>query len=103
MSTKRLETLTAILERDPTNLLARYGLAMEYAQQGDQDRAVEIFRTIMASNPDYVATYYQAGQVLQRMGLLAQARETYEQGIAACNRVGNLHAKGELEAALEQL
>jgi Tfp pilus assembly protein PilF len=95
--------LTGILNRDPNNLLARYGLAMEYAQQGNTDSALENFRALMASHPDYVAAYYQAGRVLQTVGDLEQARAVFQQGIAACNRVGDLHARGELEAALAEI
>jgi cytochrome c-type biogenesis protein CcmH/NrfG len=103
MSTDRLDMLSAILEQDPNNLLARYGLAMEYAQRGDSARALENFHALMASNPDYVATYYQAGRVLQTIGQMQQAREVLQSGIAACDRVGNAHARSEMEAALAEL
>jgi Tfp pilus assembly protein PilF len=95
--------LTAILEKDPSNLLARYGLAMEYAQQGDAQHALEAFGMLMQSNPEYVATYYQAGQVLRKMGDTRQAGEVFRKGLAACDRTGNLHARSEMEAALAEL
>ena len=100
MTASRLDLLTGIVKQDPGNLLARYGLAMEYAQQGDHDNALANFRALMVSNPDYVAAYYQAGRMLQKIGELQRAREVFEQGIAACNRVGDLHARSEMEAAL---
>ena len=103
MPDNRFEMLAGILQRDPNNLLARYGLAMEYTQQGNADEALEHFRAIMASHPDYVAAYYQAGRTLQKMGDLERAREVFQQGIAACNRVGDLHARSELEAALGEI
>ncbi len=103
MSDSRLEMLTGILKRDPNNLLARYGLAMEYAQQGNTDGALEQFRALMVSHPDYVAAYYQAGRALQKAGDLDRAREVFQHGIAACNRVGDLHARSELEAALGEI
>jgi Tfp pilus assembly protein PilF len=98
-----LDLLNGILERDPANLLARYGLAMEYSQQGAYDNALENFRALMVSNPDYVAAYYQAGRVFQKIGKLQQAREVFEQGIATCDRVGDSHARSELEAALGEV
>jgi cytochrome c-type biogenesis protein CcmH/NrfG len=103
LTASRLDLLNAIIKRDPGNLLARYGLAMEYSQQGDHDQALETFRALMVSNADYVATYYQAGRMLQKIGELLQAREVFEQGIAACNRVGDFHARSELEAALGEI
>ena len=57
----------------------------------------------MVAKPDSVAAYYQAGRLLHKIGELPQARKVIEQGIAASNRIGDLHAKSELEAALAEL
>jgi Tfp pilus assembly protein PilF len=103
LDTSRLDQLSEIVRRNPGNLLAFYGLAMEYAQQGDHSKALETFRALMASNPNYVAAYYQAGRELQKIGEVQQARDVFQQGIAASNRVGDLHARSELEAALGEL
>ena len=103
MAASRLDQLSEILKQSPGNLLARYGLAVEYAQLGDHENALANLRALMASNPDYVAAYYQAGRVLQKVGDKGQAREVFEQGILACNRVGDQHAKSEMEAALGEL
>jgi Tfp pilus assembly protein PilF len=43
----RIITLNEILTQDPTNTLARYGLAMEYANSGQTDRAMEEFQQAM--------------------------------------------------------
>ena len=99
----RLEQLSALVKQNPGNLLARYGLAMEYVQRGDDHKALESFRELMTSNPNYVAPYYQAGRLLQKMGETHGAREVFEQGITASSRAGDLHAKSELEAALAEL
>jgi Tfp pilus assembly protein PilF len=103
LAANRLEQLTGIVQQNPGNLLARYGLAMEFAQQGDFHSALENFRALIGSNPDYVAAYYQAGRLLQQSGEVMQAREIFEQGIAASNRAADLHARSELEAALGEL
>jgi len=57
----------------------------------------------MVSKPDYVAAYYRAGRLLQKIGELQQAREVFEKGIATSGRIGDLHARSELEAALSEL
>ena len=103
MAATRLEQLTEIVKQNPANLLARYGLAMEYAQQGEDRKALENFRGLMESHPNYVAPYYQAGRLLQKMGEAQQAREIFQQGIAASTRAGDLHARSELEAALAEV
>ncbi|MSO18964.1 MAG: tetratricopeptide repeat protein [Acidobacteria bacterium] len=99
----RLEQLAGIVAQSPGNVLARYGLAMEYATQGAHAEAIENFRTLMAASPNYVAAYYQAGRVLQKMNETAQARTVLEQGIEASIRAGDSHARGEIEALLAEL
>ena len=39
----RIQTLEEIIEQDPNNVFARYGLAMEYANSGQADRALKEF------------------------------------------------------------
>ena len=103
MGATRLDLLAERVQKNPKDLLARYGLAMEYAQQGAHDQAWENFRLLLEANPDYVAAYYQAGRLLQKMGQMQQAREMLRQGILVSARVGDLHSKSELEAALAEL
>ena len=99
----RLEQLAGIVSGNPENVLARYGLAMEYAQQKDYTRALENFRTLIAASPNYVAAYYQAAKVLQNMGDDLQARAVLQQGIDASIAAGNAHARSEMEALLAEL
>ena len=43
------------------------------------------------------------GQVLQGLGRDADAAEAYEHGIAAATRSNDMHARSELEQALDAL
>ncbi len=92
-----------MLEADPSNAFARYGLAQEYAKAGDDERALAEFQAILDSNPDYQAAYYHAGKALERLGRKRAARAMYGHGVAASLRTGDAHARSELEAALEEL
>jgi tetratricopeptide (TPR) repeat protein len=100
MASNRLEALKAMLAAKPNDIFARYGLAMEYRNTGDLESAVREYRALMAAHPDYAATYLQAGQTLERLGRLEEARDVYRQGIAVTTRLGDHHARAELEAAL---
>src|SRR6476660_7656544 len=51
----RVAMLTEILSENPSDAFARYGLAMEYSNQGDVDRAMEEFRKLLETHPDYTA------------------------------------------------
>ncbi len=99
----RLALLRNILAEDPKNTLARYGLAMEYAKAGRLEDAVTEYKALVANNPDYSYAYFQGGQALERLGRTEEARDMYRQGIEAATRVGDQHARGELQAALDLL
>jgi Tfp pilus assembly protein PilF len=103
MATNRLEMLEQMVSRDPNNTFARYGLAMEYANSSDWTQAVIEFRTLLQHDENYAAAYYHAGQALEKMGEIEQARTMYEQGIEASTRKGDLHTRSEIEAALSLL
>jgi Flp pilus assembly protein TadD len=100
MSTTRLETLKSLVAQNPKDSFLRYGLAMEYRNTGDLESAIREFQGLMEASPDYAATYFHAGQTLERMGRTQEARTVYQQGIEVTSRAGDLHARSELEAAL---
>lgn len=99
----RIAALRSMLAADPSNAFARYGLAQEHVKAGQDERALAEFRAVLEANPDYQAAYYHAGKALERLGRKEDARAMYERGVAASRRSGDLHARSELEAALEEL
>jgi tetratricopeptide (TPR) repeat protein len=99
----RLETLRAMLSQDSGNTLARYGLAMELANQGQLDEAVTEYGALLERDPNYAAAYYHGGQALERLGRIDDAREWYERGIQVTGRNGDAHTQSELQAALDLL
>ena len=103
MATNRLELLKQMVEQDASNEFARYGLAMEYANSGALAEAVAEFERLLKRNENYAAAYYHGGQALEKLGRLEDARDTYERGIAATTRTGDLHTRSEIEAALSVL
>ena len=103
MATNRLEILQQMVNQDPKNAFARYGLATEYANSGDWAQAVVEFRTLLQHDESYAAAYYHGGQALEKLGELEQARAMYEKGIEITTRKGDLHTRSEIEAALSLL
>jgi tetratricopeptide (TPR) repeat protein len=103
MASNRLETLKSMLEQDPASAFARYGLAMEYANLGRFDEAMDEFHSLLGSNPDYSAGYFHGGRTLERMGKTDEARVMYEKGIEVTTRTGDAHTRSELQAALDLL
>jgi len=92
-----------MVEQNPDDSFSRYGLAMEYRNTGDLDAAIREFQELKRRNPDYSATYFHAGQTLERLGRIEEARAIYQEGIEVTGRKGDLHARAELQGALELL
>src|SRR5438034_3697062 len=99
----RLEVLKSMVEQNPKDSFSRYGLAMEYANSGSLEKAVEEYESLLAFNPDYAAAYYHGGQALEKLGRLDAAREMYRRGIEVSTQIGDDHTRSELEAVLEIL
>jgi len=103
MPENRLEALKNLVEQNPSDSFARYGLAMAYANAGDAAQAVREYQKLLEVNPKYVAAYYHGGQTLERLGKPDEAREMYRRGVAVANEIGDQHTRSELEAVLDLL
>ncbi len=103
MDTTRIEFLERALEADPENAFARYALALELVGSPRPEQAWEHFEYLLAHNPGYAATYFQAGMYLARQGRCAEAKQIFEKGIEVTGRQGDQHAQSELQAALDGL
>jgi len=99
----KLAALNEILQLDPSNAFARYGLAMEHLSQGNNDAALAEFAACIEHNPDYVPAHQMAAQTLAKTGRTEEALERLHAGIAAANRTNNQHALAEMEALREEL
>jgi len=99
----RLEMLKEHLAEYPNDAFGRYGLAMEYANSGDNDAALAEFAHLLKDNPDYTAGYFMAAQTLAKMGRVNEAREMLTRGVASAERTNNAHAKSEMEGMLAEI
>jgi predicted Zn-dependent protease len=99
----RIAMLTEILSQNPTDAFARYGLAMEYSNSGEVERALEEFGKLLAAHPDYTAGYFMAAQTLAKAERTGEARKMLVEGIASASRTGNTHAQSEMTALLTEL
>jgi Tfp pilus assembly protein PilF len=99
----RIEILKGFLEENPNDSFSRYALALEYAKLGQNDDALREFETVKTSDPGYVATYFQLGQLYQKLGRTHDAEKTFRTGITVAAKAGDEHTRSELEGALEEL
>jgi len=99
----RIAMLTEILEQNPEDAFARYGLAMEYSKAGDVERALQEFKTLLEKHPDYTVGYFMAAQMLATADRTDEAKQWLVDGIASAVRTGNQHAQSEMTAMMEEL
>jgi len=95
--------LSEVLQQNPGDAFARYGLAMEYSKSGDVEQALREFKTLLSAHPDYTAGYFMAAQTLAKADRTDEARGMLRDGIASAQRTGNSHAQGEMEGMLAEL
>lgn len=99
----RVATLTEILTHNPNDAFARYGLAMEYSNQGEIDLALDEFGKLLSAHPNYTAGYFMAAQTLARANRVDEAKKMLGEGIVSAKHTGNAHAQSEMEAMLIDL
>ena len=99
----RRQMLEEFVAQKPNDAFARYGLAMECANTGDSAAAGEHFQALLAAHPEYVAGYFQYGQLLGKTGRAEEARAMLVAGIDAARHAGDDHARSEMEAALAEI
>ena len=95
--------LTKLLELEPGDPFLLYGLAQEYAKAGDVARALEHFDRCLAADPGYCYAYYHKAKTLMAAGRVDEARGVVRAGMVRAQEVGDSHARGELEALLQDL
>jgi Tfp pilus assembly protein PilF len=99
----RIDILKGFLAENPNDSFSRYALALEYVKLGQHEDARREFETVTSSDPNYGATYYQLGQLYQKMSMPHEAEKTYRTGIVVAGKAGDSHTQSELAAALDAL
>lgn len=99
----RIERIEQLLQTAPKDNFLRHALALEYSKIGNEEKARQLFETILTEFPDYVGSYYHLGKLLERTGHEALALEWYAKGMAAARQAGDRHAYSELQSAHDEL
>jgi len=99
----RLATIQKIVEQQPNDPFARYGLAMELKNLGQHDAARAEFEELERRHPGYVPQFLMHANLLSDMKRTDEAKAVLRRGIEAARKAGNGHALSEMEGALDQL
>jgi predicted Zn-dependent protease len=103
MSTPRIETFRRMVAKDPSNLLARYGLANEALKEGLWEEAREQLEAYLAGYDDEGNGYGRLAAAFESLGRVDDARAALRKGIESAQRFGHAGLAGELEERLESL
>jgi lipoprotein NlpI len=101
MSPARLSQLLHFYEEDPTDPFNAYALALEY-QTAEPARAEAFFTKLLTEFPDYLPTYYHAGQFFAERNDPERAIWVFEAGIALAEKTAQEKALRELRGALQR-
>ena len=100
---QRLQMLDNMIAKGSTDPFVFYARAMELRGLGRRDEAMDAFRKLRESHPDYVASYLMAGQLANELSDPTLAREFFEQGQRVARAAGDDHAHSELSRELAAL
>ena len=102
-SNPRIEKLQQFLTDNPQDSFVQHALALEYIKDEEDDKAQELFLTLLSQNESYVGSYYHLAKLYERKGQVEEAEAWYRKGMEKAKAAGDNHAYNELQAALEDL
>ncbi len=100
---RRMSMFKEVLEFDPDDLVALFGLGKAYVEEGELEAAMEPLLRAVEVKGDYAAAWLELGRCQERLDDLAGARASYESGIAAAARRGELMPMRAMERRLAAL
>lgn len=99
MPTARMQQLLTLLENSPQDAFLLFAIAKEYEGIGDRSKALDTYRQLENSTPDYVGLYYHLGKLLEKLDRLEEAKAAYDKGLEVAKAAGDRHAWNELSSA----
>jgi Tfp pilus assembly protein PilF len=103
MKSPRQALLESYIDENPSDPFTHYALALELLKNGNPDEAQAKFEWLLQNHPDYLATYYQLGDLYQKMNKLNLAKDVYKKGMLVAAAQKNNHIFNEIKSALEEM
>ena len=100
---RMVEMFEQVLEIDPVDQVANFGLGSIYLETGQYEKALPPLRIVIKENKDYSAAYLLLGKNLENLARKEEAIEVYHQGIAAASKKGDLMPLKDMQNRLNQL
>lgn len=98
----RIKALHALVEKNPQDPRAHFGLAAEYEKLELWDATVEELQQYLAMTDDQGNAWGRLGHALRKAGRDGEAREAYERGVTAARAHGHPSMAAEFEEILSE-
>jgi Flp pilus assembly protein TadD len=102
MASDRIAVLQRMIDRNPGDARARFGLALEYEKLGNWHEAAAQLRAYLDQSDDEGNAWGRLGHALRQLGHDEEARAVYQQGIDAARRHGHPTMAMEFEEVLAE-
>ena len=99
----RLDAMRQMVSRNPGNVLARFGLAVEAEKAGLLEEAREHFEAYLAGYDDEGNGWLRLATVRRALGDDAGARDALGRGMEAAHRFGHPGMVDEMQEMLDEL
>jgi tetratricopeptide (TPR) repeat protein len=100
MMQDRLKMIETMLETNPKDSFLHYAAALEHQKNGEITTAIKIIQKIIKNDPEYLASYYQLGKMLEERNKMEDAVEVYKSGKSVARKQNDMKTLGELSEAL---
>jgi folate-binding protein YgfZ len=102
-ATERISMFEEVLELDPDDPLATFGMGMAHVQLGEYARAIPYLTRAATLQKEYSVAYLNLGKCHEFLDHVDEACAAYHAGIAAASRKGDLMPLREMERRLRNL
>ncbi len=94
--------LEALLKEDPKDPFLLFAMAKEW-EKYDPKIAEKYYLELRENNPDYLALYYQLGDLYYQTDKLDSAKSILEEGAKIAEKQGDQKTKGEINQLLQNI
>lgn len=99
----RIAALRSMLERNPSDARALFGLAIEHEKRGEWAETASSLQRYLDLSEDQGNAWGRLGHALRQLGRNDEARAAYRRGIEEAYRHGHPSMAGEFEELIEEL
>lgn len=98
MANRRIEPLKKVLEIDPTDEVAWFGLGKAYMEDANFEEAAKALQQCVTVKPTYSAAYYALAQSLHKLNRIDECRTVCATGIDVSTKNGDMMVTKSLES-----